>query len=278
MALPRIYQKLFQNEGAGSVLRSDILPPAQSVAVADVAINNYNTAGEYIITGNKLASDGYPYDTSDPVFLKVIAAGDSTIKCLIHNDDIRIGYTDSTGAWSGWQEVGTNYDSQIAALESNVSTNTSNLSTLATRVSTAEGGIATNTSDLTALTTRITTAEGDIDSLEERMTTAEGSISTINNNLSGMLDASGKLKQSAMPDVLQHNKGIFAAASEMPTTDVQAGDYCINTETDTVWIYDADTSAWVDSDRKGQVTSVNGQTGEVVLDINSFVTDWGTME
>ena len=96
--------------------------------------------------------------------------------------------------------------------------------------------------------------------------------------VNSVIDASGKLKQSAMPDVLQHNKGIFAAASEMPTTDVQAGDYCVNTTTDTVWIYDADTSAWVDSDRKGQVTSVNGQTGEVVLDINSFVTDWGTME
>lgn len=250
MALPRIYQKLFQNEGAGTVLRTDILPPAQSVAVADVNLNSYSTAGEYIVTGDKLASDGYPYDTSDPVYLKVIEAGDTTIKCLIHNDDIRIGYTDSTGAWSGWQEVGTNYDSQIAALQSEYSTVSSQ--------------VTTNTSDIATLKT---------DVLNNTNT-----ISTVKNSLSNVVDTDGKLKQSAMPDVLQHNKGIFAAASEMPTTDVQAGDYCVNTTTDTVWIYDADTSAWVDSDRKGQVTSVNGQTGEVVLDINSFVTDWGTME
>ncbi len=87
-----------------------------------------------------------------------------------------------------------------------------------------------------------------------------------------------KLKMSVMPEILQHNKGTFtneaaiAAGVEAPV----AGDYCINTETDTVWIYDAEGKAWVDSDRKGQVTSVNGKTGEVVLaiaDIESLQTE-----
>lgn len=81
--------------------------------------------------------------------------------------------------------------------------------------------------------------------------------------------AAGKLKMSVMPEILQHNKGTFTneAAVIAGVTNPVAGDYCINTETDTVWIYDGEGSKWLDSDRKGQVTSVNGKTGEVVLGI-----------
>lgn len=81
--------------------------------------------------------------------------------------------------------------------------------------------------------------------------------------------ANSKLLMSVMPDILQHNKGTFAneEAIKADVANPVAGDYCINTETDTVWIYDAETTAWVDSDRKGQVVSVNGKTGEVVIAI-----------
>ena len=66
-----------------------------------------------------------------------------------------------------------------------------------------------------------------------------------------------------------HNKGYFATQSALeeayPTAE--AGDYAIVGSTDTVWLWDEDTSAWKDSDTKGQVTSVNGQTGDVVLNL-----------
>lgn len=65
----------------------------------------------------------------------------------------------------------------------------------------------------------------------------------------------------------QHNKGFFATEEALveayPTAE--DGDYAIVGSTDTVWIWDSGTSAWVDSDQKGQVTSVNGQTGDVVI-------------
>lgn len=66
-----------------------------------------------------------------------------------------------------------------------------------------------------------------------------------------------------------HNKGYFATqeALEEAYPTGEAGDYAIVESTDTVWIWDSDNSAWVDSDQKGQVTSVNGQTGDVVLDL-----------
>ena len=68
----------------------------------------------------------------------------------------------------------------------------------------------------------------------------------------------------------QHNLGYYATPQALneshPTAE--AGDWAIVGSTDTVWIWDDDTSAWVDSDQKGQVTSVNGMTGDVTLDIN----------
>ncbi len=100
--------------------------------------------------------------------------------------------------------------------------------------------------------------------------TVEAAITTLEGFQTAVFDsASSKLLMSAMPDILQHNKGTFAneAAIKAGVANPVAGDYCVNTETDTVWIYDAETKAWVDSDRKGQVVSVNGKTGEVIIGI-----------
>ena len=64
-----------------------------------------------------------------------------------------------------------------------------------------------------------------------------------------------------------HNKGYFAtqAALEEAYPTGEAGDYAIVGSTDTVWLWDDDNSEWVDSDQKGQVTSVNNQTGAVTI-------------
>ncbi len=71
-----------------------------------------------------------------------------------------------------------------------------------------------------------------------------------------------------------HNKGYYATqtALEEAYPTAEAGDWAIVGATDTVWIWDEDTSAWVDSDTKGQVVSVNSKTGTVVLtaeDVNA---------
>lgn len=65
----------------------------------------------------------------------------------------------------------------------------------------------------------------------------------------------------------QHNLGWYAtqAALEEAHPTAEAGDWAIVGATDTVWIWDTDNSAWVDSDQKGQVTSVNNQTGAVTI-------------
>ena len=65
----------------------------------------------------------------------------------------------------------------------------------------------------------------------------------------------------------QHNLGYYATLSDLQTAHVtaNAGDFAVVGATDTVWIWDTDTSAWVDSDQKGQVTSGNNQTGAVTV-------------
>lgn len=65
----------------------------------------------------------------------------------------------------------------------------------------------------------------------------------------------------------QHNLGYYATLEDLQTAypTAEAGDWAIVGSTDTVWIWDDTTSAWVDSDQKGQVTSVNGQTGAVTV-------------
>ncbi len=71
----------------------------------------------------------------------------------------------------------------------------------------------------------------------------------------------------------QHNLGYYAtqAALEEAHSTAEAGDWAIVGATDTVWIWDTDNSEWVDTDQKGQVTSVNNQTGDVTLTIPDAV-------
>ena len=64
-----------------------------------------------------------------------------------------------------------------------------------------------------------------------------------------------------------HNKGYFSDENALVTAypTAESGDYAVVGTTDTVWIWDEDTSAWIDSDQKGQVTSVNNKTGDVTV-------------
>lgn len=107
-------------------------------------------------------------------------------------------------------------------------------------------------------------------------TSTSYTISEVNNNTATLEGSDGSVIRDVPCVVVlagggstdTHNKGYYATQSALETAypTAEAGDYAIVGSTDTVWIWDTDTSAWVDSDQKGQVTSVNGKTGTVVLD------------
>ena len=64
-----------------------------------------------------------------------------------------------------------------------------------------------------------------------------------------------------------HNLGYYADLTALQTAHPTGtnGDFAILGSTDTIWVWDSGTSAWKDTDTKGQVTSVNGQTGAVTV-------------
>ena len=64
-----------------------------------------------------------------------------------------------------------------------------------------------------------------------------------------------------------HNKRSFLTPEALRTAypTAEPGDFAIVESTDTVWVWDSDGSQWKDADQKGQVTSVNNQTGAVTL-------------
>lgn len=73
-----------------------------------------------------------------------------------------------------------------------------------------------------------------------------------------------------------NDKGYFAnqAALQAAYPVGEAGWFAVVGSTDTIWVWDTGTSAWINSGASGAVSSVNGQTGVVVLD----ATDVGAVD
>lgn len=64
-----------------------------------------------------------------------------------------------------------------------------------------------------------------------------------------------------------HDLGSFATPEALQSAYPTAnpGDFAIVESTDTIWVWDSDGSEWLDTTRRGQVSSVNGKTGDVVI-------------
>lgn len=143
-------------------------------------------------------------------------------------------------------------------------------------------------------TTTLADENGNVITVPARVTLATSTdytITKVNNNSVDLVDGNGKVIRGVPACVVlagegggggdSHNKGWFAtqAALEAAYATAEDGDWAIVGATDTVWIWDTDNSEWVDSDQKGQVTSVNGQTGAVVLTIPTITfRTWGANE
>ena len=111
MACPRLFKKLFQNDGASRMLRPDIIPASQDITVSSITLNQFADAGEYIVTGSKTTADGYPEDTTDDIYLKIITTTDGTTQYYLHNGKMLARYKEaSSDTWSEWLEFGKNYD------------------------------------------------------------------------------------------------------------------------------------------------------------------------
>lgn len=106
-------------------------------------------------------------------------------------DALQADMTEAQGDISSLETRMTAAETDIDNLQSDMTTAQSDISSLKSRMTTAEGNIDTLQADMTAaqsdissLKTRMTTAEGDIASLETRMTAAEGDITAAENSIS----------------------------------------------------------------------------------------------
>jgi hypothetical protein len=98
---------------------------------------------------------------------------------------------------------------------------------------------------------------GDLSGLS---TSAKGNIVAAINEVKSSLDT--------ITTTVNKNRGYFATSAALIAAIPAgtAGDYAVVGATDTVWIWDTDgTPQWRDGDTKGSVTSVNGQSGAVVI-------------
>lgn len=88
-----------------------------------------------------------------------------------------------------------------------------------------------------------------------------------------LLGADGRISADKLPAVLSKFKGGFADEAALPSTG-EEGDYAICHDTDTVWVWDAQADTgngdWVDTGKKGSVTSVNSKTGDVEITLTDL--------
>lgn len=133
-----------------------------------------------------------------------------------------------------------------------------------------------NTGDLSGLlTTAKTSLLAAVNEVKTEVGTKQNILGFIPENTAGKgiangyagLDSGGRVPLTQLPSVLAHNKGWFSTVAGLRSAHTTAisGDYAIVGATDTVWVWDADTTDWVETDKKGAVVSVNGQTGAVVI-------------
>lgn len=207
MALPRIYQKLFQNDGASTILRPDIVP-----ACADVSISNFNseTNGEYTLTGDKKQADGYPYDTSDAVYFKVINTGDELIQYWYHGNVMLVRYKKGTdGAWSSWEQVGKDVTSELEDLGDRIINGDNELAAQIHQLNVAD---ITLLGKISSVETRVSTVESnsgatDIDAVKARLDTVEGTTSTNATDITDIKEAFSQITVTSNWEsvALQHN-------------------------------------------------------------------------
>jgi hypothetical protein len=109
------------------------------------------------------------------------------------------------------------------------------------------------------------TADGTLSAVDTNTTYTDATVSS-----SGLMSASDKVKLNGLVNY-EKNKGYYATSSALTSANPTAnnGDYAIVGDTDTVWIWDSDSSAWKNS---GGGTSVATAENTSVADAGNHFT------
>ena len=167
----------------------------------------------------------------------------------------------------------------IATNASGISTNASGISTNASGISTNASDISTNASDISTNASGIVTLQNDKAPKASPVLTGNPTAPTPN-----AADNSATIATTAYVDAQNspNNKGFFAnpAGLTIAYPTGQSGWYAIVGTTDTFWVWDADDSAWEDTDSNsaGTVTSISVTGGTGIDSTGSPITVTGTID
>ena len=250
---------------AANTLKTGITS-SQATAISD------NTAKVGITTGQASAIA----DNTNKVGITTSQA--SAITANTNKVGITTSQTDAITANTAKVGITTSQASAITANTAKVGITTSQASAIT--ANTAKVGITTSQA------TAIADNTSDISSLDlskaplaSPVLTGNPTAPTQNAN-----DDSTKIATTAYVDAVTspNNKGFFATESALTTAYAtgQSGWYAIVGSTDTFWVWDADTSAWknTDSNSQGTVTSVSVTGGTGLTSTGSPVTTSGTID
>ena len=167
----------------------------------------------------------------------------------------------------------------IATNAADIATNAADITTNASGIATNAAGITTNASGISTNAAGIVTLQNDKAPKASPVLTGNPTAPTPN-----AADNSTTIATTAYVDAQNspNNKGFFAnpaaLGSAYPTG--QSGWYAIVGTTDTFWVWDADDSAWEDTDSNsaGTVTSISVSGGTGISSTGSPVTVTGTID
>ena len=167
----------------------------------------------------------------------------------------------------------------IATNAAGITTNASGISTNAADIATNAADITTNASDISTNASGIVTLQNDKAPKASPVLTGNPTAPTPN-----AADNSTTIATTAYVDAQNspNNKGFFAnpAGLTIAYPTGQSGWYAIVGTTDTFWVWDADDSAWEDTDSNsaGTVTSISVTGGTGIDSTGSPITVTGTID
>lgn len=117
-------------------------------------------------------------------------------------------------------------------------------------------------------TTNLSTSTGSSSVTVHSSTGTDGVIPAANATYSGVLTAADKTKLDGLSE---GNKGFYVTESALTTAHAAAsdGDFAIVGATDTVWVWDGDSSAWVDTNQGSTATNLSTSTGASSVTVHS---------
>ncbi len=169
-------------------------------------------------------------------------------------------------------EVGNDLQQQLKTLSASISNGDNELAAQAQQIRVNAAALTTK---VALLEDNMTTGDAELASQIQQLHMSDDTllakVNALETKHNEIFDGTGHLTIEAMPEIIQHNRGSYPSEVFFPET-ANDGDFAVNMETNTVWIWDISNKVWINSGNNSAVTTVNTKTGDVVIGIDDIAT------